>query len=250
MAIIEWVIWAIACVFLLSFFLAALYQHDPGIRSHHMRYCLLLALGLLVTAITPISKFHLLWWVPVTFFLNLLLSNIILSLRLKRGLQNLEKRQLESKTVLIKDSEWSMIDGEPCRMTSFNTLGSLIDENGKVHAMDKTTPYASITMECKKLGENVTGYITHKMDFQHLWAAFKERKVREDEEVVIIWTRKHYKYKLTRFLSPFMPKLWVMVCPKGAYDSMVGSNYKPELSGKARWEAMKPIIQWKPEVME
>jgi hypothetical protein len=82
----------------------------------------------------------------------------------------------ESNIVLIKHREWSVIDGEPCRVTDFGTLGSLIDTNGKVHAMDKAMPYASVTMECKKLGKNVTGYITHKMDFQHLWAAFKERK--------------------------------------------------------------------------
>lgn len=249
MTIIEWIIWAIACVFLLLFFLAALSQHDPVIRSLHMRYCLLLAPGLLVTVMTPISKFHLLWWVPVSFFLNMLLSTILLSLRLTRGLRNFEKRRCESEIVLIKDSEWSVIDGEACRVTSFGTLGSLVDIDGKVHAMDKTTPYASVTMECQKLGKNRTGYITHKMDFQHLWAAFKERKVKEDEEVMIIWTKKHYRYKLTKFLSPFMPKLWVMVCPKGAYDLMVDSSYKPELSGKARWDAMRPIIQWKPEVM-
>jgi ribosomal protein S17E len=250
MAIVEWVIWAIGCVFLLSFFLAALFQHDPGIRSHHMRHCLLLVPGVLVTAITPISKFHLLWWVPVTFFLNMLLSTILLSLRLKRGLRNFEERRRESEIVLLKDSEWSVIDGEACRVTYFGTLGSLVDTDGKIHAMNKTTPYASITMECKKLGKNITGYVTHKMDFQHLWAAFKERKVKEDEEVIIIWTKKHYKYKLTKFLAPSMPRLWVMVCPKGAYDLMVDSSYKPELSGKARWDAMKPIIQWKPEVME
>jgi hypothetical protein len=47
-----------------------------------------------------------------------------------------------------------------------------------------------------------------------------------------------------------MPKLWVMVCPKGAYELMENSNYKPELSGLERWNAMKPIIQWKPKVME
>jgi len=250
MAIVEWVIWAIACVFLLSFFLAALFQHDPGIRSHHMRHCLLLVPGVLVTAITPIPKFHLLWWVPVTFFLNMLLSTILLSLRLKRGLRNFEERRRESKIVLIKDSEWSVIDGEACRVTSFDTLGSLVDIDGKVHAIDKTAPYASVTIECRKLGKNITGYITHKMDFQHLWAAFKERRVKEDEEVMVIWTKKHYRYKLTKFLSPSMPKLWVMVCPKGAYELTVDSSYKPELSGKARWDAMKPIIQWKPEVME
>ena len=156
----------------------------------------------------------------------------------------------ESKIVLWKDSEWSAIDGEPCRVSHFDPLGSFVEINGKVHAMDKTTPYASVTMECKKLGKNIGGFITHKEDFKHLWAAFKDRKVKESEEVIIIWTKKHYRYRLTKFLTPFMPKLWVMVCPKGAYELMVDSNYRPELSGKARWDAMKPIIQWKPEVME
>jgi len=156
----------------------------------------------------------------------------------------------ESNIVLMKDREWSVIDGELCRATSFSTLGSSINSNGKVYAMDKTTPYASITMECMKLGKNVTGYITHKEDFKHLWAAFKHRKVKENEEVIVIWTKKHYKHKLTKFLTPFMPRLWVMVYPKGAYELMVDSNYRPELWGEARWNAMKPITQWKPEVME
>jgi len=253
MAIIEWVIWAVACFLLLSFFLAALFQHDPLIRSYHMRYCLLLVPGLLVTVITPVSKFHLLWWVPVTFFLNTLLSTMLLSFRLTRGLRNLKKRRRESEVVLLKDSEWSVIDGEACRVTYFDTLGSLVDVDGKVHAMDRTTPYASVTMECKKLGKNVTGYITHKEDFKHLWAAFKDRKVKDEEEVIICWTRERYKVRSwvgKKLYSAFMPKLWVMVCPKGAHELIVDSNYKPELWGEARWNAMKPIIQWKPEVME
>ena len=253
MVIIEWVIWAIACIFLLSFFVAAFSQRDPGIRSHHMRYCLLLVPGLLVTVITPISKFHLLWWVPVTFFLNMLLSTMLLSLRLKRGLPNLEKRRYESEIVLLKHSEWSVIDGEACRVTSFDPLGSLIDIDGKVRAMDKTTPYASVAVECKKLAKNVTGYITHKEDFKHLWAAFKDRKVKDEEEVIICWTKERYKVRSwvgKRLYSAFMPKLWVMVCPKGAFELIADSKYKPELTGEARWNAMKPIIQWKPEVME
>ena len=156
----------------------------------------------------------------------------------------------ESKIVLWKDSEWSTIDGEPCRVNHFSPLGSFVDIKGKVHVMDKTTPYSSVIIECKKLGKNITGYITHKEDFKHLWAAFKDRKVKDDEEVIICWTKEHYRWKLTKFLTPFMPKLWVMVCPKEAYELMVDSNYKPELWGEARWNAMKPIIQWKPEVME
>ena len=159
-------------------------------------------------------------------------------------------RHNESEIVLWKDSEWRQIDGEPCRATHFGTLGSIVDVDGKVHTMDKTTPYAVVNIECKKFGKNVTGYITPKEDFKHLWAAFKQRKVKESEEVIVIWTKEHYRHRLTKLLTPFMPKLWVMVCPKWAYELMVDSNYKPELSGVARWNAMKPIVQWKPEVME
>jgi hypothetical protein len=155
----------------------------------------------------------------------------------------------ESKIVLLKDSEWSMIDGDACRVTDFGPLGSLIDADGKVQSMDKTTPYASITIECEKLGKDITGYITHKEDFQHLWAAFKERKMKNDEEVIIIWTKKNYK-RGVKFFSGLMPKLWVMVCPKGAYELMVDPSYKPELNGLQRWDAMKSIDEWKPEVME
>jgi hypothetical protein len=162
-------------------------------------------------------------------------------------------RHSESEIVLLKDKEWSVIDGEPCRVIDFSPLGSLVDIDGKVHAMDKTTPYASVAMECKKLGKNIRGYITHKEDFQHLWAAFKDRKVKENEEVIIFWTKKHYKVGSwigRKLYSAFMPKLWVMVCPKGAFELMADSNYKPELTGLARWNATAPIIQWKPEVME
>ena len=161
----------------------------------------------------------------------------------------MKARNGQSKIVLLKDKEWSVIDGEPCRVIDFSPFGSRIDEDGKVMSFNKTLPYASITMECKKLGKNITGYITHKMDFQHLWAAFKERTVKEDEEVIILWTKRHYK-GAAKFTSAFMPRLWVMVCPKGAFELMTDSDYKPELTGLARWNAMKPIIDWKPEVME
>jgi len=158
-------------------------------------------------------------------------------------------RRSENEIVLLKDKEWSVIDGEPCRVIDFSPLGAQIDVDGKVQSIDKATPYASITIECEKLGKNIRGYITHKTDFKHLWSAFRERKVKEDEEVIITWTRKNYKVGV-KYFSAFMPKLWVMICHKGAFDLMTDDNYKPELTGLERWEAQKPIIQWKPEVMQ
>ncbi|MCX5997114.1 MAG: hypothetical protein NTV42_05765 [Chloroflexi bacterium] len=160
----------------------------------------------------------------------------------------------ESKFVLWKDKEWSQIDGEPCRVVYFGPLGSRVDIDGEIQAMDKFTPYASVTIECKKLGKNVRGYITHKIDFANLWAAFEDRKVKENEEVIIIWTQKHYKvgsWLGRKLYSAFMPKIWVMVCHRGAFELMTnGNTYNPDLTGEARWKAQQPIVQWKPDVME
>ena len=99
----------------------------------------------------------------------------------------------QHQIVLLKDSEWSVIDGEVCRVTDFAPLGSFIDASGKVQSADKTTPYACITFENKKLGNNVKGYITHKIDFENLWAAFKGTTMAQYEEVIIIRNIDHIK---------------------------------------------------------
>lgn len=152
-----------------------------------------------------------------------------------------------NETALRKDKEWSIIDGEPCRVIDFIPTAKV--ENGQVIASNKTEPYASIVFECKKLPQQTKGLITHKMDFLHLWAAFKERGIEQNEEVIIFWSKKHLK-SYTRLLSVFMPKLWVMICPKGAFELMTDSNFKPEVSGETRWNAQRPIFEWKPEVMK
>ena len=153
-----------------------------------------------------------------------------------------------SEITLLKDSDWSVIDSEPCRVIEFTPWGFV--KNGKVTALSGTTPYASITIECKKVPKEITGFITHKMDFLHLWAAFKERTIKQSEEVIIFWSKKHYKVKLLRLFSGPWPKLWVMVCQKGAYEIMTDPNYTPELQGEARFDAERPIVEWKPEIME
>lgn len=152
-----------------------------------------------------------------------------------------------SEITLLKDTEWSIIDGELCRVISFVPMSSV--KNGKVLALNKSTPYATINLECKKLlKKKITGFICHKMDFMYLLSAFKERGIKQDEELLIIWSKKHYK-KYMNIFSAFMPRLWIMICPKGAFELETDQNYKPELIGEARWNATKPIIEWKPNVM-
>jgi len=153
----------------------------------------------------------------------------------------------QENNIMRKDSEWSEIDGEPCRVIDFTSLASV--EKGKVVAPDITTPYASVTLECKKIPNKVKGFVTHKMDFANLWKAFKERGISDNEEVIIFWSIKHYK-NIYKFSSLFLPRMWVMICHKGAFEIMVDPDCKPELKGEARAKAMMPIVDWKPEVME
>jgi len=148
---------------------------------------------------------------------------------------------------LLKDSQWSAIDEELCRAVDFVPIASV--KEGKILAIGKT-PYASVVLECEKRPTKIKGFITHKLDFIHLWTAFKERTITQDEEVLIIWTRKEYKNIIYKIFSTFMPKLWVMVCPKEAFELATNPDYKHELKGEARWKARDPIIDWKPEVMK
>lgn len=146
-----------------------------------------------------------------------------------------------------KDSEWSVIDGEPCKVIEFTPLASV--KSGKVVVSNKTEPYAFVIFECKKLPQQTKGFICHKMDFQHLWAGFNERGIKENEEVIIFYSKKHLK-SYAKLFSAIMPRLWVMICPKGAYELMTNPQSRPDLQGEARFLAERPIAEWKPEVME
>lgn len=157
-------------------------------------------------------------------------------------------KNIRKNNIMRKDSEWSAIDGDLCKIIEFTPLATI--KNGKIIASNKTEPYAFIILECKKLPEQTQGFICHKIDFQHLWAAFKERGVKQDEEVLIIWSKKHYNNKLYAIFTAFLPKLWVMICSKGSFELETNESYKPELTGEARWSVIKPIIDWKPKVME
>lgn len=153
-----------------------------------------------------------------------------------------------SNPILLQDNDWKIIDGELCRVIKFTPLATV--QEGKVKTIDNSTPYASIILECKSLSKETTGFITHEIDFANLWKAFKERGVSKKEEVLVIWTKRMYKSKISSFISSFLPKLWVMICPKGGYELKTDDDYKPELTGEARWLASRPIVEWKPDVME
>jgi len=155
----------------------------------------------------------------------------------------------EPEYVLIKDKDWSVIDGLPCKVGSFQPIGAFVQPDGEVISANPSIPYASITFECTKLGEKVKGYICHKIDFYNLWTVFKETELSKDSEVIVFWTKNNYTKGVGLF-SAIMPKLIVWVCKQGAYNLMTTPDGELTLSGSEYFEAMKPIIELKPEVMK
>jgi len=182
-----------------------------------------------------------------------------------------EKFKESQEVILLKDRDWSVIDGEICRVLEFTPLAAVV-KDGQVKASGLTLPYASVVIECPRIQGRATGYITHKIDFAMLWAAFNERTqvkaaraevqynqhgdpafvskydAASNEEVWLVWTRKHYRLKFGLINKPF-PRLIVMVSPKGAYELLTNPNEKPELIGEARFLAERPLVTWKPKVM-
>lgn len=148
---------------------------------------------------------------------------------------------------LLRDADWKPIEDCACRVTEFNPLGSRV-EDGEIISTPNC-PYASVNLECSKLPQEAVGFICHKLDFLNLWTAFHVRGVAPDEEVIIFWSKRHLKWfaKLTSF---FMPRLCVMICPKGACELMNDPNFRPELTGEARFLAKRPIVTLKPDAWE
>jgi len=171
----------------------------------------------------------------------------------------------QSEIMLRKDREWSLIDSELCLITDFlPILGSAV-KDGIVTSSMTTEPYASISIECKRTEAQVTGFICHKGDFTHLWSAFRERGVDEQkEEVLIYWSTRHYKNRAVRLLSALtlsvlgatpLPKVVVMICPKGTYKNRADGFKWPQGQDALLFAAIlvsgiKSPNCWIPEVMK
>ena len=151
------------------------------------------------------------------------------------------------ETGLIRDSDWEPLDGEVCRVIEFTPLAGRM-EGTKVKSSSMWA-YASIELESPVLAGPTTGFITHKIDFKHLSEAFSRSENEPDTEVLIFWTRQHYKPGVKLF-GRLMPRMWVMLCHKNAYEVWTDEAYRAELDTSEQVRARTPIAQWKPDVMQ
>ena len=142
------------------------------------------------------------------------------------------------ETGLLRDSDWAPLDGEVCRVTTLTDLG-----------FTKGMPYASIELESPLLTEPTTGFVTHRLDFEHLLEAFSHRESEPNTEVLIVWTKRFLKRR-AKLLARMMPRMWVMLCRENTYELMTDQTYEPQLRGTERARAQESIAEWKPDVMQ
>jgi hypothetical protein len=149
---------------------------------------------------------------------------------------------------LLRDEDWRPLDGEICRVIEFRPMAGRV-EGTEVKSSSRSLPYAAIEIESPILDEPTTGFITHKLDFRHLWEVFNVRGVSGDEEVLVIWNKSNLRRGM-RWSARSMPGLVVWVCRKPAYELISDPTFRPELDGFARHDASNPIVEYKPEVFD
>lgn len=149
---------------------------------------------------------------------------------------------------LLRDEDWRPLDGEICRVTEFRPMAGRVDGT-EVRSFSRSLPYAAIDIESPALPEPTTGFITHKLDFRHLWEVFNVRGVAHDEEVIVIWNKSNLR-RGTKWLSRSMPGLIVWICRKPAYELMTDRTFRPDLDGLERHNASSPIVRLEPEVLQ
>lgn len=161
----------------------------------------------------------------------------------------------EERTYL-RDSEWASIEGKLCLATAFVPMsGSIV--NGAVVALDQTTPYAGVRLKIADYDGDITGYITNKLDFAMLWAAFNDNALASDgvhrepslprysdlsklpHEVWLVWTRKRYAGLAKWLPKTLFTRLIVMIAHEGKFE---------EFADAPQYAAFEPIVAWIPEL--
>lgn len=148
--------------------------------------------------------------------------------------------------IILKNKDWDIIKDQWLRVIEFVPWGKI--ENDKIMALDSRTPYASITVECKKFPQNVEIFITHKIDFRNLWEALRERPSNKNEEVLIMCPSKYSKKIFKLFSLGMFPKMVMMIYPKDSFEKFTNPEWGR--TEKESLEIISPIVKWIPDVFK
>lgn len=151
--------------------------------------------------------------------------------------------------MLSRDRDWVGVEGMLCRVDKFLPADNII---GRKASLFHWGPRGIVKLTCLEergaLPPGSLGAVFHKLDYTNLHAAIIERGVADDEEAVIVWSRT-YSYFWARWLSPFMPRMVVLIFKKRSLRLLLEKDFEPELSGEARFLAEMWVKEWKPHAL-
>ena|SRR5438876_1004260 len=145
--------------------------------------------------------------------------------------------QRKEKPVFGIHIPWKHVREKLCRTVSFTPFAKVKD--GKVLMSNRTLPYGFLTVECEGLSGEAEIWVTHRIDFLHLWQAFNQRDETKGEEVIVIPLPR----KL-RIFSNVFPKLRVWLCPRGAFNKMLHRELQEKKGMQGYVEEIAPIAEW------
>jgi hypothetical protein len=211
MNIVGWLIWGLACLILLTQVPSA-FHHDGGVARLARRFCLFIIVGLIVTAFLDVSKLHLIWWIPATYFLNLALFSW--SVNRKMG------ALLDSITPEVgKGIKWIDIVGQVCRVLEFDKDGTIIGSDNQVKATSSFKPYGYLLVESPIFNQPVRLPIVHRDDFLLASSVFDDPSVAEtieEDELLVTYVPK--RTLPNGMMAGTSHALHYVITPRGTLD--------------------------------
>jgi hypothetical protein len=148
----------------------------------------------------------------------------------------------ELTPVLGKQIAWETVEGECFRVKAFSKFASI--RGCRVNQPLVPFLYALLTVECPKLPGEASILVSNRVDFKHLWELYEERKVGDDEEVLLFYNPLGKKRlgKLGKMMKSFLPCLDILVYPKGHLEEMYDRTFHPPnaiawFRDRAKWVA-------------
>jgi hypothetical protein len=162
----------------------------------------------------------------------------------KSLLEMLEPTACKESPVLGEAIPWKQVEGQFLRVRWCRLFASIRGGMIKPAPMDA---YAALGVECPSLIGEAFIVVSNEVDFRHLWDLYEQRRVADDEEVLLSHVPVDDK-GFGRLMVMALPCLDIMVYPKGHFKEAYDLEFRPLSrsvwnTARARWKPSDPGIE-------
>jgi hypothetical protein len=156
----------------------------------------------------------------------------------KSLLEMLEPTACKESPVIGEAIPWKQVEGQFLRVRWCRLFASIRGGMIKPAPMDA---YAALGVECPSLIGEAFIVVSNEVDFRHLWDLYEQRRVADDEEVLLSHVPVDDK-GFGRLMVMALPCLDIMVYPKGHFKEAYDPEFRP--LSRPVWNTAR--ARWKP----